>query len=307
MSAKMEYSGSDVAEAIKKACEKLKVSQDQLEIEIKSTGSAGIFGLCRRKATIQVSLKKEASPSAGPSQPGPSSVEPSPVEPSQPEPSSVEKIEKAKPKREPRREPKRQPKAPSEAKPEGAPAAPPVPPREPAVPVTPEGMETARQDLSRLLEMTGFASPVTASQEEGKLHLHIGGDHVEEIIGPAGQTLDAIQYLLRKMLGKKLSEKIHLNIDAGDFREARAQELEEAALQLAREVKESGKTQSIPALNPAERRIVHMVLQDDTSIRSRSVGEGLFKKVLIYLPGKGRKRGGRNSRGTAKTSNDQEK
>ena len=45
-------------------------------------------------------------------------------------------------------------------------------------------------------------------------------------------------------------------------------------------------TQAIPALNPSERRVVHMLLQDDKEVRSRSVGEGLFKKVLIYKPGK---------------------
>jgi spoIIIJ-associated protein len=61
------------------------------------------------------------------------------------------------------------------------------------------------------------------------------------------------------------------------------------ALRLAEEVKESGRTKSIPALNPAERRIVHMKLQDDPTIRSRSVGEGQFKKILIYLPGRGKK------------------
>ena len=83
------------------------------------------------------------------------------------------------------------------------------------------------------------------------------------------------------------------SLDAGDYRERRRQELEERAVELASEVRESGKTHSIPALNPAERRIVHMTLQDDATIRSRSVGEGHFKKILIYVPGKGKKKGGR--------------
>ena len=73
-------------------------------------------------------------------------------------------------------------------------------------------------------------------------------------------------------------------------------ELQERALRLSQEVKETGKTRTIPAINPAERRMVHMALQDDTGIRSRSVGEGLFKKVLIYLPGKGRRRSPRKKK-----------
>ncbi|PKN15596.1 MAG: hypothetical protein CVU68_13940 [Deltaproteobacteria bacterium HGW-Deltaproteobacteria-3] len=78
-------------------------------------------------------------------------------------------------------------------------------------------------------------------------------------------------------------------------------ELQARALRLAQEVKETGKTRTIPAINPAERRMVHMALQDDTEIRSRSVGEGLFKKVLIYLPGKGRRRAPRKKKTAEKS------
>ena len=77
-----------------------------------------------------------------------------------------------------------------------------------------------------------------------------------------------------------------LSLDVGTYRERRAEELKELALELAAQVREEGKTQAIPALNPSERRVVHMVLQDDNTIRSRSVGGGLFKKVLIYKPGR---------------------
>jgi spoIIIJ-associated protein len=79
------------------------------------------------------------------------------------------------------------------------------------------------------------------------------------------------------------------SLDAGDYRNQRSQELEAKALKLAEEVRESGRTKSIPALNPAERRIVHMTLQNDRTIRSRSVGDGHFKKILIYLPTQGKK------------------
>jgi spoIIIJ-associated protein len=92
------------------------------------------------------------------------------------------------------------------------------------------------------------------------------------------------------MIGKKFSEKFILSLDAGDYRKTRKEELESRALKLAIEVRENGKNRTIPPLNPAERRIVHMILQKDKTIRSRSIGDGLYKKVLIFLPGKGRKR-----------------
>ena len=260
MPSKMEYTGNDVAEAIKNACKKLNATQDQLDIEIKSTGSNGIFGLGRRKAKILVSLKTTASMPAA-------------------------KAETEAP----------APKTARNAK-NGRDNAEPKPRRVPPKPLSDEAIETIRTDLVQLLELMGTPSSVEAEQKNGKLTMHIKGDHTEQIIGPSGQTLDSIQYLLRKIAGKKMTERVQVNLDAGDFRESRVKELEATAEQLAREVKENGRTKSIPSLNPAERRIVHMVLQNDSSIRSRSVGDGLYKKILIYLPGKGRKRNNKNNR-----------
>jgi spoIIIJ-associated protein len=157
-------------------------------------------------------------------------------------------------------------------------------------------MADINKDLSQLLSLMGFPSQVDVHRENNKIIARITGDYAEEIIGPEGQTLDNLQYLLRKMVNKKHTEKATISLDAGNYRESRGKDLEELARRLAQEVKESGKTRSIPALNPAERRIVHMILQEDSTIRSRSVGEGLFKKILIYLPGRGRKKPARNGK-----------
>jgi spoIIIJ-associated protein len=97
--------------------------------------------------------------------------------------------------------------------------------------------------------------------------------------------------LLRKIIVKKYSEKAIISLDAGNFRADRTEELNQLGQELASEVKKSGKTRSIPSLNPSERRVVHLALQDDKDVRSRSVGEGLFKKVLIYRPGSKSKKG----------------
>ncbi len=270
MSAKMEYTGSDVAEAIKSACEKLNAGQDQLDIEIKSAGSSGIFGLGRRKAKIIVSLKDGGENET---------VTTSEKSELKPQSSKQEKTAAG-----------------------GAGSA---PRREVAKELTAEAVQMIKEDLLHVLELMDAPSTVEVEQKDGKLLMRINGDHLERIIGPSGQALDSLQYLLRKMAGKKLTERVQLTLDAGNFRESRITELQATAERMAGEVKESGRTKSIPSLNPAERRIVHMVLQQDTSIRSRSVGDGLYKKVLIYLPGKGRKRSNKNTR-KPKPQNSQE-
>ena len=56
---KNEFEGKDVADAISKACKSLNASQEQLDIEVLSTGTSGIFGLCSKKARLRVTLKDE--------------------------------------------------------------------------------------------------------------------------------------------------------------------------------------------------------------------------------------------------------
>lgn len=266
----MEYKGTDVEEAIGNACLALNVQREELEIKIVSTGSTGIFGLGKKKAVIQVSLKKER----------------------------VEKKEKAP------EQPKRpvSPKKPAAIK-HKAEEAVESDEQEDVVgdPVSAEEMEAIRGDLTRILELMGCPSTISMEQDQhNKVHAHIQGEFVEVVVGPEGQTLDGLQYLMRKIITRKFPQKVLFSLDAGDFRVNRMQELQERALRLAQEVKDTGKTRTIPAINPGERRIVHMALQNDTEIRSRSVGEGVFKKVLIYLPGKGRRRAPRKRKGGEK-------
>ena len=167
----------------------------------------------------------------------------------------------------------------------------------PAEPPSPEVIAAIQELLETLLGLMEIPSTVTMSAQGNKLFAHIiSENNPDDIIGRDGSTLDAIQYLLRKIVSQKFPEKINLNLDAGTYREDRQKELEELALEMARKVKDTGKSQVISALNPAERRIVHVTLQDDTGIRSSSIGEGLFKKVRIYLPGQGRKRTSSRSR-----------
>lgn len=270
MSSKMEYQGKDVDEAINTACSSLNVSRDELDIEIKSTGSAGIFGLCRKNAVVLVSLRGKAVIGV-----------------------AAEKATNAKPGRAKKARPAPVKSAPVEV----SSAEPPPPPakkqREAGVPVSQEVQGQIKTEIEELLRLMGYPSPVTVEMEDDQVHVRITGEHVDTVVGPEGKTLDALQYLSRKMVSKRFPEKIALVIDAGEFRAERMKELEEAARDFARQAKEDGKTFSFPPLNPAERRIVHMALQDDTEIRSRSVGDGLFKKVLIYQPGKGPRKGGR--------------
>ena len=160
-------------------------------------------------------------------------------------------------------------------------------------------MADVKATLGKILDLTNYPSEISVTSDKENVIALIEGDYVNEIIEQNGKILDSLQYLLRKIIGKKYTEKAIISLDAGNFRAARTEELKQLGLEFAAEVKKNGKTKSIPSLNPSERREVHLALQDDKDVRSRSVGEGLFKKILIYRPGsKGRKAPARKRKGS---------
>jgi spoIIIJ-associated protein len=282
---KMEFEGKDIAEAISKACKTLKVPQENLDIEVLTTGTSGIFGLCRQKSKIRVNVKKEYREAA---------AEKSGKGPARPKRERVKSGEKkpGKISREKTKTPKIQPPGKEES----------ITSETDDSFIMPEEIKTAvRTDLAKILELMNYPSEISVTSDKENVTALIKGAHVDEIIEQNGKLLDSLQYLLRKIIGKKYSEKTIISLDAGDFRAARVEELKQLGMELATEVKKTGKTRSIPSLNPSERRVVHVALQDDKDVRSRSVGEGLFKKVLIYRPGsKGRKGSSRKRKGGRK-------
>ncbi len=319
-----DFYGTDVTEVIARACKELDASQEDLDIEVLETGSAGIFGLCKKKAHIRAKVKPAAK--AAPEESG--VAEKKKVE----KPVKEKKVERKEPLEKAEDKPEDRPQEDKEAEtpapePEGkktgrekkkaaapagkaesgdsakprksTPAAKETPPAEPVereLPA-PEVLKSIEEDLVSLLEIMGFASGVTVEVVDYSVACRISGEHQDALVGSEGRTLDSLQYLLRKMMSRRLPDRMMLSLDVGNYREQRAEDLKERALQLAAQVKEDGKTQAIPALNPSERRVVHMLLQEDREIRSRSVGEGLFKKVLIYKPGKKKKSGSRKGKG----------
>jgi spoIIIJ-associated protein len=283
-----DFYGKEVASAIKEACDTLGVAQENLDIEVVETGSKGIFGLISKKAHIKVTIQ------SGPDK-------------------DLEKQEK--PIKRPGRKPKKE-KAQLPVKEQTKPKTAPVPevvvePKQAdegnelnndngngnnsreLVEYSLESLKNIQLELERILELMGCPSNVEVESVDGTAQCKVSSEYEDDLTSQDGRTLDSLQYLLRKIISRKIPERVRLSIDVGDYRERRHQQLREQALEYAAQVQENGKTQVIPSLNPSERRVVHVALQDDSEIRSRSVGDGLFKKVLIYKPSKNKKGNGR--------------
>ena len=129
------------------------------------------------------------------------------------------------------------------------------------------------------------------------------GDADGALIGRRGETLDAIQYLLRLSINKGLDEDKHrkVSVNVGNYREKRNDNLRSLAAKSARQVLKYGRNVALEPMNPYERRIIHTAIQGIEGVTSHSVGSDSNRKVIISLEEgvepTNPSRGGYNNRG----------
>ncbi|MBM9519345.1 Jag N-terminal domain-containing protein [Desulforhopalus vacuolatus] len=267
-----EYSGKDVNGAIESACADFGVLQMQLKVEVLDTGSAGIFGIGRKDARIRVGMKAALGEIADDPF-GMADIFDEGL--LKPEKSGAEKSTTAVP-----------------AFSSPSPAAPVSQGTE--AQASEEIVESICSELVKIVQLMGFPSTTEVQVEGLTVNVELHGDFEEELIGEEGRVVDSLQYLIRKIASRKSRERLRINLDVGNYRCRRIKELCVKAVTLAAAVKDGGSSRIMPGLSPTERREVHLALRHDSGVRSRSVGEGMFKKVLIYKPGSSN--GGRKSR-----------
>ena len=121
------------------------------------------------------------------------------------------------------------------------------------------------------------------SKEDGSITFKLHGADMGILIGKHGQTLDSLQYLTNLVANKNSAERIRIMIDIEDYRERRAHTLTRLALRLAEKVKRSGDRVVLEPMNPHERKIIHMALQNDNRVNTLSEGEDPYRRVAIEL------------------------
>jgi spoIIIJ-associated protein len=150
------------------------------------------------------------------------------------------------------------------------------------VPLSKEELIAQAKTLTQdILNLMGLEATVSVEKEKDTLHIKIEGEKSGLLIGRRGQTLDALQYISTRILNRKGLDKIKVVMDSGDYRIRRKQYLEELALKMAEKSKLTGKPVVISPLNAHDRRIVHMILEKDKTLKAVSRGEGQLKKMVI--------------------------
>jgi spoIIIJ-associated protein len=145
----------------------------------------------------------------------------------------------------------------------------------------------AKRTLEEILALIPVEATVAASRGEGRITLKVQGDRSGLLIGRKGKTLDALQFLVNKIVSKALDKKIDVVIDSENYRRRREDSLTQLALKMGDKAKRIKKPVTTNPMNPHDRRLIHLALKDDEHLETRSRGEGLMKRVVIIPKGKG--------------------
>jgi spoIIIJ-associated protein len=144
-----------------------------------------------------------------------------------------------------------------------------------------QAAETAKKTLQDILRLLEVEATVDLKEESERILLNIKGDGSGLLIGRKGQTLDALEYLINKIVHKDAEDKKRIVVDTENYRLRREDSLVQLAQRLAEKAKRLGRPVTISPMSAHDRRIIHLTLQDDKTLRTWSTGSGLYRKVII--------------------------
>jgi spoIIIJ-associated protein len=145
-----------------------------------------------------------------------------------------------------------------------------------------EKRENAARVLREILERMGIEAEVSAFDDGERVILDAHGEESGLVIGKKGATLDALQYLINRIVSKKPGDGPGVVVDAEGYRGRREDSLTDLAQRLAEKAVKTGRPVPVEPMNPHDRRIIHVALKEHDGVTTESEGEGLFRRVVIF-------------------------
>lgn len=153
----------------------------------------------------------------------------------------------------------------------------------------PEELQKEREDpagllrelLEEIVDGLGLDVDVRIEETDGVLTGLVEGDDVGLLIGRRGQTIDAVQHLAQRIVFPGGSANARVVIDAGGYRERRAETLRSIALDAAEETLRTGEAVELDRMPASERRIVHEYLRERDDVQTHSEGEEPERYLVV--------------------------
>lgn len=261
----IEVEGDDIDQAIANALRALQVERDRVEVEILSAATRGVLGFGGRKARIRATVRPPLEVPRASSE----GAERAPTEPA-----SVPRETTGEP-----------PGAPPDERRRGTAA-------EGTSSNSPAATARAKRFLEELLERLETSCSVEArGDRDDTVVLTVSGPETGLVIGRRGQTLDALEYLVNRVVAREdeLAATPRFVVDAEGYRARRQGYLEDLAARLCDKVSKTQRPVTLNPMTPRDRRIVHLAVQKHIGLTSRSQGEGHLRPMMILPQGRERR------------------
>lgn len=255
----IEKTGKTVEDALNDALKELKTTADKVNVEVIEEAKNGIFGLFAKKAKIRVTLKDAAKKIGDIVDETVDSIKEDYKAGKEEAAAARETVKKEEPKQAVR-----------EAR---------------EYVIEEAAVDAAKEFLQKIFNAMRIEVVMEKfiNKNEGVVTFKLHGSDMGILIGKHGQTLDSLQYLTNLVANKNSAERIRIVIDIEDYRERRVETLNRLAQRLADKVKRTGERVVLEPMNPHERKIIHVALQNDRRITTLSEGEEPYRRVVIEL------------------------
>lgn len=138
------------------------------------------------------------------------------------------------------------------------------------------------EKLLKLLDVDGNFE-ILESKETESVEIVLNTKDTGVVIGYHGDTLEGLQLVLSLCVARALGRFVRVSIDVGDYKKNRTEFLKSLAMETKARVLAEGREIAVPELKSWERRIVHLLLEEDGEVMSGSQGEGR-DRVLVVSP-----------------------
>ncbi len=252
--ATLEIIAPSIEEAVEKGLKEFGVSRDRVEVEVLDEGSKGLFGLGNRQARIRLALINDVKPASAPAEEtqetnsAPQIIEEETVTETVVEDDDMfsgDDFENT---------------------------------RSIAQAIVSELLE--KMDIHRAEVKSSIIYPEN-SEDRVRIQVDIYGDDLSILIGKRAETLNALQYITRLIVGKEVGHGVSLSVDVEGYRARREQSLRQLARRMAGQAVKTGRRQMLEPMPANERRIIHLELRDNPEVTTSSVGEEPRRKVTI--------------------------
>lgn len=136
--------------------------------------------------------------------------------------------------------------------------------------------------LKGLLEKLGSdAVPVLEQGEDNTINVNLTGEKLGMLIGRRGETLDAIQHIANYAMNRVGEKRVHIRVDAENYRQKREESLQHLAEKVAAKVLKYRRNMTLEPMNSYERHVIHTALQDYEGVSTFSTGTEPNRRIVV--------------------------